>query len=221
MIVDESFPLASIPSALTWRNPPEERVRDGRGQRAWKHAPSASTSSAGENLSISAGSETDWFIDPAGGSAKDNAPIASFVPPDPAFCLQARVTVDFAATYDAGTLFIFARDALWAKLCFEYSPQQRPMIVSVVTRGLSDDCNSAEISDRSVYLRLYRDHKAWAFHYSLEGRYWHLVRYFSLGEEGPVQVGFSAQSPLGQGCQAIFSEIQYRPGRLSDLRNGE
>jgi regulation of enolase protein 1 (concanavalin A-like superfamily) len=202
--VSNPFTLASIPATLAWKNLPENSESDGGGQ-----------------LSIRTGGETDWFIDPAGESAKANAPVALFAPPDPAFRLQAKVTVDFTSTYDAGSLFLFAQDDLWAKLCFEYSPQQRPMIVSVVTRGVSDDCNSAEITDRSVYLRLYRHHGAWAFHYSLEGLYWHLVRYFSLGDREQMQAGFSSQSPLGQGCLAEFSEIRYQPGMLSDLRNGE
>jgi hypothetical protein len=36
-----------------------------------------------------------------------------------------------------------------------------------------------------------------------------------------LRIGFSAQSPTGQGCKAIFSEIRYLPGKIVDLRNGE
>ena len=129
--------------------------------------------------------------------------------------------MEFAATYDAGTLFVYVHDALWAKLCFEYSPQQQPMIVSVVTRGVSDDCNSVCVEDNSVYLRVYRQGEVLAFHYSLDGHYWHFVRHFSLGDAGQLRIGFSTQSPTGQGCRASFSEIRYTPGTLSDLRNGE
>jgi hypothetical protein len=39
-------------------------------------------------------------------------------------------------------------DALWAKLCFELSPQHQPMIVSVVTWGTSGDCNAAPSTGR-------------------------------------------------------------------------
>ena len=95
------------------------------------------------------------------------------------------------------------------------------MVVSVVTRGVSDDCNSVTIEDRSVYLRLYRQDRVLAFHYSQDGRYWHFVRHFSLGDLERVGVGFSAQSPLGEGCEVIFSEIRYTLSPLSDLRNGE
>ena len=202
--MSDSFTLASIPVSLTWKNQPLE-----------------STSDAEQQISITTGIQTDWFIDPAGEHAKDNAPIALFVPPDSTFTLQAKVTVEFAASYDAGTLFVYAHDTLWAKLCFEYSPQQQPMVVSVVTRGVSDDCNSVDIKGQSVYLRVYRQSDVLAFHYSLDGHYWHFVRYFSLGNLEQLRVGFSTQSPLGQGCRAIFSEIRYTPRALSDLRNGE
>jgi hypothetical protein len=204
MLVDQSFTLSVIPAPMTWKNQPSE-----------------STNAAEQQISITAGAESDWFISPAGDLVKSNAPIALFVPPDHAFCLRARVTVEFAATYDAGTLFVYAHDALWAKLCFEYSPQQQPMVVSVVTRGVSDDCNSVCVEGNSVYLRVYRQGEALAFHYSLDGHYWHFVRHFSLGDLGQVRIGFSTQSPTGQGCRASFSEIRYTPVSLSDLRNGE
>ncbi len=202
--MSDSFTLASIPGSLTWKNQPLKSTSDAEGQ-----------------ISMTTGPQTDWFIHPTGEPVQADAPIALFTPPDSTFQLQAKVIVDFAATYDAGTIFVYAYDTLWAKLCFEYSPQGQPMVVSVVTRGVSDDCNSVIIEDRSVYLRLYREDRVLAFHYSRDGRYWHFVRHFSLGDVEQVAVGFSAQSPLGDGCEVIFSEIRYTPSPLSDLRSGE
>ena len=202
--MSDSFTLSSVPAAITWKNQPSNCTNDAVGQ-----------------INLTTGADTDWFINPAGEQVKNNAPIAWFLPSDNAFCLQARVTVAFASTFDAGTLFVFAHDTLWAKLCFEYSPQSQPMIVSVVTRGVSDDCNSVVVEGNSVYLRVYRYADAFAFHYSLDGHYWHFVRHFSLGDLVQPWIGFSAQSPTGKGCQVNFSEIRYTPGMLSDLRNGE
>lgn len=91
----------------------------------------------------------------------------------------------------------------------------------MVTRGVSDDCNSAPIEGQTVYMQITRQGQTFAFHYSLNGTYWHLVRYFSLGEKGPVWVGFSAQSPTGSQCRAQFSAIHYQAGGLKNLRNGE
>ena len=48
-----------------------------------------------------------------------------------------------------------------------------------------------------------------------------LVRHFALPPAAEVAVGFMAQSPEGEGCQAMFDSIRYRTERLSDLRSGE
>jgi regulation of enolase protein 1 (concanavalin A-like superfamily) len=131
------------------------------------------------------------------------------------------VTVDFGADFDAGVLRIHANDQLWAKLCFEFSPQRQPMVVSVVTRGLSDDCNSVDIHGNVVYLRMAVTPQTVAFHYSQDGTDWHFVRFFSLGKLSAPQVGFSSQSPTGPGCRVVFSQIHYRAGVLKNNRSGE
>jgi regulation of enolase protein 1 (concanavalin A-like superfamily) len=199
-----TFPLPFLPRELHWHNQPLD----------WKAGPENS-------LTITAGEKTDWFTDPTGVFISDNAPSALFEPPDANFILSAKVTVEFASAFDAGVLQLRAGEGLWAKLCFEYSPQWQPMVVSVVTRGISDDCNSAPIDGPHAYLRLAHTPQTTAFHYSHDGRYWHFVRYFTMGKLDAVQVGFSAQSPTGSKCTATFSEISYRSGALKDNRNGE
>jgi regulation of enolase protein 1 (concanavalin A-like superfamily) len=57
--------------------------------------------------------------------------------------------VDFNGKYDAGTLFLLADDSHWSKLCFEYSPDEQGMVVSVVTRGTSDDANAWNVEGRA------------------------------------------------------------------------
>jgi uncharacterized protein len=198
------FRLPAIPGELTWRlDPVEWAVEEGGG------------------LSIRAGEKTDLFTDPKDGAKSDAAPAALFVPPDRACTLSARVRVGFAATYDAGVLHVRAGEDRWAKLCFEYSPQGEPMVVSVVNHGVSDDCNSVVVGGQAVFLRIAQSASATAFHYSINGTRWHFVRYFSLGPLDGLRLGFSSQSPTGKGCRAVFSEIVYRPGFPVDLRNGE
>lgn len=199
-----AFTLPNLPTALNWINSPLE----------WKADPNF-------GLTITAGSETDWFIDPGSSYNKDNAPAAVFSPPDTQFALSAKVKVAFGSTYDAATLQVREGDRLWGKLCFEYSPQGKPMVVSVVTREVSDDCNSTIIDSNEVYLRVYRNEQTFAFHYSIDGHYWNFVRYFTLGALSNLRVGFSAQSPTGQQCRVEFSEIAYVAQALTDLRNGD
>lgn len=191
---------------------------------SWFHDPVTWTQESDDQLTIQAGAGTDWFVDPdpAGSPPKDDAPCALFASSDTAFTLSAHVRVAFTATFDAGALLVRVRDTdqVWAKLCFEYSPQHQPTIVSVVTRGVSDDCNSAHLEQDSVFLRITRRQAIVAFHYSLDERFWRLVRYFTLGDAPRLLLGVSAQSPTGSGCAATFSQIRYTPTAVADLRGG-
>ena len=200
----EAFRLPAVPGEFHWKNQPMNSKVEPKG-----------------SLTILAGEHTDWFSDPAGNEPQDCAPSALFIPPDKNFILSSKIAVSFKSTFDAGGLQLRANDERWAKLCFEYSPQQQPMIVSVVTRGKSDDCNSVPIEGQEVYLRVAVTPQTIAFHYSEDGAYWHFVRHFTLGKLENLLVGFSAQSPMGHQCEAVFSQIQYRVGTLKDLRSGE
>jgi uncharacterized protein len=193
--------IGGIPMALYWRGQP------------------AAARIADDVLAIEAGPETDWFADPATSSLNVSAP-ALLGSASGDFLLSARVEVAFGATYDAGALVLWRDDRTWAKLCLEYSPQAEPMVVSVVTRGESDDCNSVVIGGNAVWLRLARVGGAHAFHMSADGERWLFVRHFRLSGPGPVRFGFEAQSPTGQGCEARFSRIRFDPATLGDLRDG-
>jgi uncharacterized protein len=179
---------------------------------------------ADSTLSGWAGRHTDLFVDPANGRPTLNAPRLLTAPPPGDFQLAARVEVGFGATYDAGVLLLWSGFDAWAKLCFELSPQGQPMVVSVVTRGRSDDANGFTVDQPWVHLRISGLRGAYAFHASTDGKWWHLIRHFSLDPTGNGQhraeLGFEVQSPLGEGCRATYSEIGYRPLTLNDLRDG-
>jgi uncharacterized protein len=193
--------VQAIPFALRWLVQPQTARFDAGG------------------LSITAGPGTDWFVDPRTDEAIANAP-ALVGPVEGDFVLSARLDVEFAGTYDAGALMLWRDDRTWAKLCFEYSYDHEPMVVSVVTRGASDDCNSAVV-DGPVWLRVARIGRAYAFHASTDGGRWDFVRHFGLGVEDALEVGFVAQSPRGDGCTATFSDIRFAAATLGDLRSGE
>jgi uncharacterized protein len=171
-------------------------------------------------LIMTSAAATDMFVDPAGAWPVPDAGRLVGTPPDGDFRLAAQVTVDFGSTYDAGALLLHAGERLWAKLCLELSPQRKPVAVTVVTRGTSDDCNSLDVSGSTLWLRITRSGTAWAFHASTDGDWWRLLRYFSLGSDDPVKIGFLAQSPKGQGCTAAFERISFLAGAPSDLRDG-
>ena len=198
-----SFTLPPLPSELTWKNEPVSFATPGNA-----------------SLDILAGPLSDWFHNPGSQAVTRNAPVALFTPPAENFSLSAKVNVEFKSTYDAGVLFVYVNDETWAKLCFEFSPQKEAMVVSVVTRGRSDDCNSALIGGHTIFLRVYRQADALAFHYSTDGQTWRFVRFFTIGSLAAMRIGFAAQSPTGPGCQVHFSQIDFRLRNISDLRDG-
>jgi len=201
MRMDQTVSLPTLPMPLSWSTPPSAWYRIDTGLR------------------IEAGPVTDLFADPAGNPPALNAPRLQGPIGLGDFQLSARVTVGFGGTYDAGALLVWSDWHHWAKLCFELSPQGLPMIVSVVTRGRSDDANGFTVDGGSAWLRVSRLGPAYAFHASIDGLLWHFVRYFDL-EGRPAQLGFVAQSPTREGCAVTFDHLSFRPERLTDLRDG-
>lgn len=194
--------LGAIPQPLVWEIPAVTHTHATDGSLQMRSAP-----------------HTDLFIDPRGDGMMTNSPRLLFRP-DNVFLLSAHARAELINTYDAAVLMLYTDDRHWAKLCLERSPQGEPMIVSVVTNGVSDDCNSVVLEAANAYLRISGLGKAFAFHYSLDGVYWHFVRYFTLHQQESLRAGFSVQAPTGDGCTATFSEITYTATGLGDLRSG-
>jgi hypothetical protein len=178
------------------------------GPLTWQHAPAQWKIDGGKTLSITGPKETNWFADPFGGAQSDNSPRLLFKPAED-FVLSAKVTTDFRSQWDAGVLAMYVNDTLWAKLCFEMTIEKHPAIVSVVTRGISDDNNSIAIHGNTVYLKIAKFGQAIFFYASEDGEHWSIIRTFTLGKNQDLRVGFSSQSPVGDGCTTTFSEIQY------------
>jgi len=182
-----------------------------------------------QSVTVVAPPRSDLFIDPGGPDSSLNAATLLGDPPGGDFQLSARVTVDFATTYDADVLLLWVDERRWAKLCFELSPARErpsaqagePMVVSVVCRGVADDANAFVLPQRSVRLRVSRLGPAYAYHACVDGQTWQLIRYFSLDDDAPrARVGFEAQSPMGEGCSVRFDEIRFVTERLAHLRDG-
>jgi regulation of enolase protein 1 (concanavalin A-like superfamily) len=191
--------IPGIPGKLSWQNQPVSWELDKQNV-----------------LTISAGAKTDWFVDPFDGTVAKNAPILLFTP-DADYVLSAKVTVKFGSKWDAGAFMLWGDEHHWAKLSYELSPDKVPTLVTVVTRGLSDDCNSKELHQDSVYLRIAKSGKTYVLYFSEDGSKWQILRTFSLDTDMPIRVGFEAQSPDGSGTVATFSSISYDPHRIGNI----
>jgi uncharacterized protein len=185
----------------------------------WQVVPADWTVGLDGTLHILAGPRTDLFVDPAGGPAALGAPrLMAAVEGD--FQLSAYVKADLRATFDAGALVLHAADDNWVKLALERSPQGEAMVVSVVTRGLSDDANGRVVAGGSVWLRISRMGAACAMHASDDGVRWDLVRHFAFAAPDGLSAGFLTQSPTGEGCAATFDGLDYVAESLAELRDG-
>jgi uncharacterized protein len=197
--------LKGLPGKLEWLNAPA----------GWHVDNETSLTSV---LTIKAGKQTDWFVDPFNGETHKNAPILLFSPAKD-FVFSAQVKVAFKTKWDAGALMLWADERRWAKLSFELSPKNEPTMVTVVTRGFSDDCNSITVRGNTVYVRIAKSGPAYVFYSSEDGKDWHILRVFELGNGPEPRIGLEAQSPAGQGAEVTFTNVRYEARKIADVYN--
>ena len=192
----------------------------GAGELRWLDGRVGDATTDGSQLQMIAPRSSDWFNDPMGPTRHSSAPALVFEP-DGDFQLSARASVEFENAFDAAVLFVHRTNDDFAKLCFEYSPDHHPMVVSVVTREVSDDANGPVVEGWTVWLRVSRIGATYAFHHSLDGHHWLMTRLFALRDGSPLaSVGFVAQSPTGDSCTVRFDDVTYRRATLTDVRDG-
>lgn len=181
---------------------------------------------AGGRVDVTAPPHSDFFNAPGTNGEPAPEPNVSGATllgtaPDGDFRFHAQVTVDFTSKFDAGVLFVYFDDRHWAKLCFEYSPDGDPMVVSVVTREVSDDANGFIVDGSTIWLRVSRTDGVYAYHASADGLVWRLIRAFALDVPNSTPlVGLEAQSPMGEGCAISFDHVLLDSLRISDIRDG-
>ena len=160
------------------------------------------------------------FRDPNVTYNTDNAP-KLFFEADENFVLTASIEHAFASKWDGGAIVIKQDSLNWIKFCFEkdYTGAQR--VVSVVTKGISDDCNSVEVDAKKVFYKLAKADSVITLYYSKDGAKWFLIRHLQFDVHGSLHVGFLAQSPTGGRCEVKFSNITYQIKKIKDPYLGE
>lgn len=201
-MAERNVDLTAIPQRLHWDVPPARY--EGRGDDA---------------MTITAPPRSDLFAAPDGSRTVESAPRLLFPVTGPCR-LSARVSVDGDDAFDAGALMVRRSDRSWAKLCLERLPDGSKAVVSVVTRGHSDDCTSRTVEGDGIWLRIAVLEGSMAFHASDDGATWSLVRHFALDDGYSTRIGFACQAPVGDGCDARFDGVRFEPTLLDDLRSG-
>lgn len=194
--------VESIPVELIWENTP------------------VSYSYTNGILSILAGPKTDMFRDPQATYNTDNAPKLLFTA-DSNFVFRVAIEHGFKSKWDGGAIVIKSDSLNWVKFCYEKDYLGAHRVVSVVTRNISDDCNSVSFSSNKVYYKVAKSGPAITLYCSGDNKDWLLVRHFQLNTPGPVQLGLLAQSPDGPGTEVRFSEIKYEAIKIKDPYAGQ
>ncbi len=194
--------IPSIPFDLFWDNTPK------------------SCSMSTNVLRIEADDSTDMFRDPNVTYNTDTAPKLCFQP-DQDFVLSASISHDFESKWDGGALFLKSDSLNWIKFCFEKDYTGSRRVVSVVTKGVSDDCNSVAIGTNTVFYKMAKADNVITLYYSEDGLRWFLVRHVQFDCPSRFTIGFLAQSPVGRSCRVSFGDIHYSARRIRDPYTGE
>jgi uncharacterized protein len=171
-------------------------------------------------ITIIASGHTDLFSSADGYVKVNSAPRLMFRP-DKNFILKAQVSCNLLNNWDGAVLLIEKDTDHWAKLCFERDYKGNVRIVTVVTDGVSDDCNSDVVRGNSVCLQIAYSNNVVYFYYSTNNSDLYLVRNFKFPYSNGLKVGFLAQASTDKENSATFSNIQYSGKALKNFWKGE
>jgi len=102
------------------------------------------------------------------------------------------------------------------KFCFEKDYPGAHRVVSVVTKNISDDCNSVEINSGKVYYKIAKAGNVVTLYYSTEGAKWFLVNQLQFDAKAGFNVVFLTQSPTATRSEVKFSNILYEKWKIID-----
>jgi uncharacterized protein len=199
---NNSLTIPSIPYPLHWDNDPVK------------------FSIQKNSLTIVAGEKTDMFRDPNVTYNTDNAPKLLFKA-DENFVLTASIEHAFTSKWDGGAIVIKSDSLNWIKFCFEKDYTGAKRVVSVVTKNISDDCNSAAITGNKIFYKVAKADNVITLYYSADGKKWLLIRHLQFEAKPGFEVGFLSQSPTGTRCTVKFADIHYSNRKIKDPYLGE
>ena len=185
----------------------------------WMNAPDSFVLQHG-SLKIHARQGTDFFNNPENLEVTASAPLL-FKEMSGDFVATTLVQPNFQDMWNAGALMVYIDSLHWIKFAFENSDATGKSIVSVVTKGSSDDANGVRLSDHeSIWLRIIKKENLYALHWSEDGRNYKMARLSTLPEAPKVKVGLEAQCPVGKAATHEFLYYSIEEMTVENLRTG-
>lgn len=173
-----------------------------------------------QSLFIETKAETDYFNNPEDDSVVGTAPFL-YQNIEGNFVATALVQPDFSDQWNAIALMVHQDSLNWIKFAFEKSDATGKSIVSVVTKGVSDDANGVTLPDQDqIWLRVIKRDNLYALHWSKDGKNYQMARLATLPDQTSIKIGLEVQSPLDQPAkhQILYFGLEKRT--IKDLRKG-
>jgi uncharacterized protein len=199
---DDSLRIPGVEKPLSWLNLP------------------SSYSATDTGIEIVAGEKTDKYIAPDYSYAIDNAPRVVF-DADKDFVFSANIQHPFTNKWDGGSIVLEADRDNWIKFCFEKDYTGAKRVVSVVTKGISDDANSIELTRDSARFKMAKKGDTVYLYVGKSEKDWFLVRAINFKYAKSLKLGLLAQSPEGKTNKVIFTNVQYSAKTIKDFWTGE
>ena len=190
------------------------------GELQWLNEPESYRIERG-SLKVMTGRETDFFNNPEDGNKTANAPVL-YQEISGDFVAKALVRPDFSSQWNAIALMVYIDEDQWIKFAFENSDATGKSIVTVVTKGLSDDANGVVLKDEeAIWLKLIRKENNYSMLWSLDDTEYKMARLTSLKEAEKVKIGVEFQSPVGDSATHQLDFFKVTAKTVSDMRKGE
>ena len=174
-----------------------------------------------DTLRVLTASATDFFNNPEDSSIAATAPFL-YGEIDGDFVARALVRPDFSSMWNAVSLMVHIDEKHWIKFAFENSDATGKSIVTVVTKGVSDDANGVILNEHDqVWLKLIRKNNLYAMHWSLDGRDYKMARLTAIPQVDSVKIGVEFQSPLDSIALHEVLHFDLEALTVEDLRKGE
>ena len=201
-------------SSILIANMTEEKVDAMR----WMNAPESYVV-ANKTLHVTVDKGTDFFNNPEDSSVVGTAPLL-YQEVEGDFVVKALVQPDFSDQWNAVALMLHIDSLNWIKFAFENSDATGPSIVTVVTKGTSDDANGVLLNAQPmVWLALVRKGSIYSMHWSVDGESYQMARLTSMANQPSVKVGIEAQSPVGARATHQIHSFELVARTVSNLRN--
>lgn len=184
----------------------------------WHHAPTRCRID-GQGLRLHSDAGTDFWQRTHYGFEADNGHLLALEATGD-FVLTTCVTSRPVHQYDQAGLMVRLSPRCWLKTSVEFEPDGMNRLGAVVTNAQYSDWSTQPLAKHidTVWFRIRAEACDCIVESSLDGLQWEQLRMARLLERETTPVisaGLYACSPKGAGHEAVFSFLDFQPGRLA------